>query len=95
MPEILRGGWNRALRSAWAGLVISLDYKWTLRGLDDESEEYASYLTQIHQRAAQVSSPTYFSFDIEIGLILSLCRAFLDMHLPLGVEAQNEGFKHK
>jgi len=53
MPEILRGGWNRALRSAWAGLVISLDYKWTLRGLDDESEEYASYLTQIHQRAAQ------------------------------------------
>ena len=67
MPEILRGGWNRALRSAWAGLVISLDYKWTLRGLDDESEEYASYLTQIHQRAAQVSSPTYFSFEIEIG----------------------------
>ena len=27
LPEILRGGWKRAFRSAYSGLIISLDYK--------------------------------------------------------------------
>ena len=27
MPDIIRGGWKRFFRSAWSGLVISLDYK--------------------------------------------------------------------
>ena len=51
-PDVLRGGWSRALRSAWSGFILSLDYKWSLRGMDDESAEYAEALSKCHERAA-------------------------------------------
>ena len=52
LPDILQGGATRFARSAWSGLLLSLDYKWSLRGLDDDSEEYADTISQVHLRAA-------------------------------------------
>lgn len=54
VPAIVRGGGGRRfLRSLYAGAAISADYKWNLRGLDDDGEEYAEVISQIHQRAAR------------------------------------------
>ena len=40
-------------RSLIVGGTISVDYWWTLRGIDDDSEEYNELLSQVHQRAAE------------------------------------------
>ena len=42
-----------SIRSLTIGMAISADYKWTLRGLEDDSEEYQSLIKECHQRAAE------------------------------------------
>ena len=37
----------------WTGAVVSIDYKWSLRGLDDDSEEYRDVQSKVHLRSAQ------------------------------------------
>lgn len=53
LPTILEGGATRFFRSAACGLAVSLDYKCSLWGLDDQSEEYATAMGQVHTRAAE------------------------------------------
>ncbi len=40
---MLEGGLIRACRPAIKGLVVGIDYKYSLWGLDDQSEEYQEY----------------------------------------------------
>ncbi|CAL1532375.1 unnamed protein product [Lymnaea stagnalis] len=49
---VFAGGIQRFLRSLLIGTVISLDYKWTLYNVDEESEEYNQLIKTCHQRAA-------------------------------------------
>lgn len=51
--RVFAGGVRRFLRSLTIGIAISTDYKWTLRGLEDDSEEYQALIKDCHQRAAE------------------------------------------
>jgi len=53
LPTILEGGATRFCRSAACGLAVSVDYKWSLWRMDDQSEEYATAMGQVHTRAAE------------------------------------------
>ncbi|XP_050396055.1 uncharacterized aarF domain-containing protein kinase 5 isoform X2 [Patella vulgata] len=46
------GGFRRFFRSFRIGSLISLDYKWNLYNLQEESEEYEQAIKGCHQRAA-------------------------------------------
>jgi hypothetical protein len=46
-------GLDRAISAAWCGLVIGLDYKWSLRGIDDKSVEYRQIRSEVHLRSAK------------------------------------------
>ncbi|KAK0044013.1 putative aarF domain-containing protein kinase 5 isoform X1 [Biomphalaria pfeifferi] len=50
--KVFCGGIQRFLRSLIIGSFISLDYKWSLYNIDEESEEYARLIKLCHQRAA-------------------------------------------
>nr|KAI8763515.1 hypothetical protein BgiMline_006451 [Biomphalaria glabrata] len=50
--KVFCGGIQRFLRSLIIGAFISLDYKWSLYNIDEESEEYARLIKLCHQRAA-------------------------------------------
>ncbi|XP_055892324.1 uncharacterized aarF domain-containing protein kinase 5-like isoform X3 [Biomphalaria glabrata] len=50
--KVFCGGIQRFLRSLIIGAFISLDYKWSLYDIDEESEEYARLIKLCHQRAA-------------------------------------------
>jgi len=47
LPAMLEGGLIRACRPAIKGLVVGIDYKYSLWGLDDQSEEYQSTNEQL------------------------------------------------
>ncbi|XP_052131665.1 uncharacterized aarF domain-containing protein kinase 5 isoform X3 [Frankliniella occidentalis] len=47
------GGIGRFLRTTRIGLQISLDYYWSLLGLEDGTEKYELAMSAAHQRAAQ------------------------------------------
>lgn len=47
------GGFGRCYRSAVIGLKISLDYKWSLWKLDEDSVEYEKAIKLCHKRAAE------------------------------------------
>ncbi|KAK3765791.1 hypothetical protein RRG08_026262 [Elysia crispata] len=51
--RVFAGGIRRFIRSLSIGIAISTDYKWTLRGLEDDSEEYQNLIKECHQRAAE------------------------------------------
>ncbi|XP_064598910.1 uncharacterized aarF domain-containing protein kinase 5-like isoform X2 [Liolophura sinensis] len=51
--RVMVGGVGRFLRSGIIGLAISLDYKWSLWNLEDETEQYNSAIRSCHKRAAQ------------------------------------------
>ncbi|RUS84736.1 hypothetical protein EGW08_007478 [Elysia chlorotica] len=51
--RVYAGGIRRFIRSLSIGIAISTDYKWTLRGLEDDSEEYQTLIKECHQRAAE------------------------------------------
>ncbi|XP_015746701.1 uncharacterized aarF domain-containing protein kinase 5 isoform X2 [Python bivittatus] len=55
--RLLAGGVLRFVRSLRLGVQISLDYWWTnhvtLRGLDENSPEYAAAVSRCHQRSAE------------------------------------------
>ncbi|XP_075230033.1 putative aarF domain-containing protein kinase 5 isoform X3 [Lycorma delicatula] len=46
------GGAARFARSSCVGLIISVDYWWSLLGLDENSEVYDVVIDKIHQRSA-------------------------------------------
>ncbi|XP_042885888.1 uncharacterized aarF domain-containing protein kinase 5-like isoform X4 [Penaeus japonicus] len=46
-------GVGRFFRSLSIGLVISLDYKWSTYGLDEDSDLYSEALSGAHQRSAE------------------------------------------
>ncbi|KAK7115005.1 uncharacterized aarF domain-containing protein kinase 5-like isoform X2 [Littorina saxatilis] len=50
--RVFVGGVRRFLRSLIIGLNISLDYKWSLWNMDDESDEYKVAIKGCHRRAA-------------------------------------------
>jgi hypothetical protein len=55
----LQGGVGRFSHTLLSGLAISLDYKITLRGLDDRSEEYQEAISKVgfsyqHKVLAQI-----------------------------------------
>ncbi|KDR14244.1 putative aarF domain-containing protein kinase 5 [Zootermopsis nevadensis] len=52
MLRVSLGGIGRFLRSLKTGLTISLDYWWSLLGLEEGTEEYKEVLHPLHQRAA-------------------------------------------
>lgn len=45
-------GVNRFIRTLWIGMMISVDYKWTTYGLDEESDAYDEALSVVHLRSA-------------------------------------------
>ncbi|CAG2062133.1 unnamed protein product, partial [Timema podura] len=51
--HVTLSGVNRFLRSLRIGLSISLDYWWSLRGLDEASDEYEVAVSPVHQRSAE------------------------------------------
>ncbi|PVD20505.1 hypothetical protein C0Q70_18661 [Pomacea canaliculata] len=51
--KVFIGGIGRFFRSLVIGLNISLDYKWSLWKLDEESEEYEKVIKGCHRRAAE------------------------------------------
>ena len=51
-PVIFKGNPLRCLRTFKAGVQVSADYKYSLYGLDDESEEYEETLKEVHSRSA-------------------------------------------
>lgn len=46
-------GVGRFFRSLHIGLMISVDYKWSTYGLDEDSDLYSSALSAAHQRSAE------------------------------------------
>jgi len=53
MPTVLEGGVFRFSRSLCTGLAIAMDYKYTLWGLVDQSEQYQELLSMVHTRSAE------------------------------------------
>lgn len=45
-------GIGRFFRTLWIGMKISVDYKWTTYGLDEDSDEYEEALSKAHLRSA-------------------------------------------
>lgn len=52
MPTVLEGGVFRFSRSLTTGVAIAMDYKYSLWGLVDQSEEYQEVLSTVHTRSA-------------------------------------------
>ncbi|XP_046391458.1 uncharacterized aarF domain-containing protein kinase 5 isoform X2 [Ischnura elegans] len=52
LVKVTVGGIGRFLRSLQIGTLISLDYWWSLRGLEDPSVEYDRAISRVHQKAA-------------------------------------------
>ncbi|XP_067015798.2 uncharacterized aarF domain-containing protein kinase 5 isoform X2 [Anabrus simplex] len=50
--RVTLSGTNRFIRSLRIGLTISIDYWWSLFGIDESSEEYEQAIKPVHQRAA-------------------------------------------
>ncbi|XP_053675893.1 uncharacterized aarF domain-containing protein kinase 5 [Anopheles nili] len=46
-------GAQRFLRSFWIGLSISVDYAWSLKGLEEGDGQYEAILPEIHRRSAK------------------------------------------
>ena len=53
IPTVLEGGVFRFSRSLCTGLAIAIDYKYSLWGLVDQTEEYQEVLSKAHTRAAK------------------------------------------
>ena len=71
LPSVLKNaGAKRFIRSLWTGLVASIDYKYSLYGLDDDSDEYRDALSQVHLRSA--------------SHILDCCLANSGLYIKLG-----------
>jgi hypothetical protein len=47
LPSVLQGGLTRFSRPLLSGLLVGLDYKVSLRGLDDKSEEYQEAISKV------------------------------------------------
>ena len=52
MPTVLEGGVFRFSRSLFTGLAIAIDYKYSLWGQVDQSEQYQEALSNAHTRSA-------------------------------------------
>ena len=52
LPSVLQGGVRRFTRSLGTGLCIAIDYKFSLWGLDDSSDDYQDSISQAHSRSA-------------------------------------------
>ena len=52
MPTVLNGGVLRFGRTLCTGLSIAADYKYSLLGLLDDTEEYQKVLKDVHTRSA-------------------------------------------
>ena len=71
IPSVLKNaGAKRFIRSLWAGLLVSIDYKYSLYGLNDESDEYRDTLSQVHSRSA--------------SQLLDCCLANSGLYIKLG-----------
>jgi len=70
MPTVLEGGVFRFSRSLTTGLAIAMDYKYSLWGLVDQSEEYQEVLSMVHTRSA--------------GRILSACLNNGGLYIKFG-----------
>ena len=53
LPTVVQGGVTRFSRSLLTGLAISLDYKYSLWGLEESGEEYEDTISQVHSRSAE------------------------------------------
>jgi len=52
MPVMLEGGLIRASRPALSGVLVGIDYKYSLWGLDDQSDQYQEVMSSVHSRTA-------------------------------------------
>ena len=50
LPAVLRGGVVRFSHTLASGLAVGMDYKVSLRGLDDRSEEYQQAISKVPAR---------------------------------------------
>ncbi|KAG8222266.1 hypothetical protein J437_LFUL001464 [Ladona fulva] len=50
--KVTVGGVGRFLRSLRIGTIISVDYWWSLRGMEENTPEYDEAISYVHQRAA-------------------------------------------
>ena len=53
LPTVVEGGVMRFSRSLTTGLFIGVDYKWSLMGLEEASEEYQEVMSEVHTRSAK------------------------------------------
>jgi aarF domain-containing kinase len=67
----------RAGRSFYAGAKTAIDYKWSLRGLDDSTDEYNEAIKGCHQRAADRMLSTCLS---NAGLYIKMGQAVSTMN---------------
>eukprot|EP00092_Neocalanus_flemingeri_P027570 GFUD01029911.1.p1 GENE.GFUD01029911.1~~GFUD01029911.1.p1 ORF type:complete len:549 (+),score=182.34 GFUD01029911.1:59-1705(+) len=70
LPTVLEGGVFRFCRSLGTGLAIAIDYKYSMWGLVDQSEEYQEELKLAHTRSA--------------GRILSACLSNGGLYIKFG-----------
>ncbi|XP_054276945.1 uncharacterized aarF domain-containing protein kinase 5-like isoform X2 [Macrosteles quadrilineatus] len=68
--KVTAGGVVRFVRSSRIGLVVTLDYWWSLLGLEEGSQEYEEAIDKVHQRSAD--------------LILSGCLSNGGLYIKLG-----------
>lgn len=61
---------ERTCRTFYAAALVSLDYKWSLRGLTREDEQYEEIRNQVHERSAE--------------RVLALCRANRGFYIKIG-----------
>jgi len=54
LPVVASSGGRRLLAAAWRGAAISVDYKWSLNGMNssEEPERYLEVLSSVHSRSA-------------------------------------------
>ncbi|XP_028410010.1 uncharacterized aarF domain-containing protein kinase 5-like [Dendronephthya gigantea] len=71
------GGIKRFLRTFKIGLTLSLDYWWTLRGLEKNSKTYNDLIRQCHLRSAQAMVSGSL---LNGGLYIKLCQGLAAMN---------------
>jgi len=52
LPVVVQGGLVRFSRPVYRGLIVGIDYKYSLWGLDDQSDEYSEKISGVHKRSA-------------------------------------------
>jgi len=83
LPVVAEGGLLRFSRTIYSGLLVGIDYKYTLYGLDEQSEDYQNAISMAHSRSAQRILNTCLRNG---GLYIKLGQGLLSMNHVLPKE---------